>query len=128
MQVNTTGIIGALIERVNNILPTTYEIAPTRPKKFPYAVIGSLNISDLESGDLVLFYIDVWTDEKSLDAGVELEKACDNLRNGLYNAIIEAPGIYGHIGFGNQNCVADNEFDIAHRRLSMSARVFYYNE
>lgn len=128
MQVNTTGFIEALTERVNNILSTTYDIAPTKPKRFPYGVISGLNISDLESGDLVLFYIDVWTDEKQPNAGVELEKACDNLRNGLYNAIIDAPGICGHIGFGNQGSVADNEFDIAHRRLSMSARVFYYNE
>lgn len=126
MKVNTEAFITALTERVNTILPTTYDEAPTKAKSFPYAVVNGINIIDLESGDLASFYIDVWTDEKAANAAIELERACDNLRNGLYNAIIAAPGLYGHIGFDNQNTVADNEFDIAHRRLSMSARLFYY--
>lgn len=125
MKVNTEAFIKALTERVNSILPTTYDEAPTKAA-FPYAVVSGINIIDLESGDLASFYIDVWADEKKPEAAVELERACDNLRNGLYNAIIAAPGLYGHIGFDNQNTVADSEFDIAHRRLSMSARLFYY--
>lgn len=125
MKVNTEAFIKALTERVNNILPTTYDEAPTKTA-LPYAVVSGVNIIDLESGDLASFYIDVWADEKKPEAAVELERACDNLRNGLYNAIIAAPGLYGHIGFDNQNTVADSEFDIAHRRLSMSARLFYY--
>ncbi|MBR5235756.1 MAG: hypothetical protein IKW06_00050 [Clostridia bacterium] len=125
MKVNTEAFIKALTERVNSILPTTYDEAPTKTA-FPYAVVSGINIIDLESGDLASFYIDVWADEKKPEATVELERACDNLRNGLYNAIIAAPGLYGHIGFDNQNTVADSEFDIAHRRLSMSARLFYY--
>jgi hypothetical protein len=126
LEVNTEAFIIALVERVNTILPTTYDEAPTKNAPALYAVISGINIIDLESGDLASFYIDVWTDEKQPDAAVKLERACDNLRNGLYNAIITAPGLYGHIGFDNQNAVTDNEFDIAHRRLSMSARLFYY--
>ena len=126
MKVNTEAFIIALTERVNTILPTTYDEAPTKNAPALYAVVSGINIIDLESGDLASFYIDVWADEKQPDAAVKLERACDNLRNGLYNAIISAPGLYGHIGFDNQNTVADNEFDIAHRRLSMSARLFYY--
>lgn len=126
MKVNTEAFITALTERVNTILPTTYDEAPTKAEAFPYAVVSGINIIDLESGDLVSFYIDVWADEKDADATIKLERACDNLRNGLYNALISAPGMYGHIGFNNQNTVADSEFDIAHRRLSMSARLFYY--
>lgn len=126
MKVNTEAFIKAITERVNDILPTTYDEAPTKAVAFPYAVISGINIIDLESGDLASFYIDVWADEKAADATVKLEQACDNLRNGLYNALISAPGMYGHIGFNNQNTVADSEFDIAHRRLSMSARLFYY--
>lgn len=126
MKVNTEAFITALTERVNTILPTTYDEAPTKVEAFPYAVVSGINIIDLESGDLASFYIDVWADEKDADATIKLERACDNLRNGLYNALISAPGMYGHIGFNNQNTVADSEFDIAHRRLSMSARLFYY--
>lgn len=126
MAANTTALIKALRERVNKILTTYYEEAPSKDAVFPYAVINGVNIIDLESGDLASFYIDVWADEKAADATINLERACDSLRNGLYNAIIAAPGLYGHIGFDNQNTVADSEFDIAHRRLSMSARLFYY--
>ena len=126
MKANTEAFIKTLTERVNAILPSYYEEAPTRDIIFPYAVISGINIIDLESGDLASFYVDVWADEKKPEATVELERACDSIRNGLYNAIIAAPGLYGHIGFDNQNTVADNEFDIAHRRLSMSARLFYY--
>ena len=126
MKANTEAFIKALTERVNAILPSYYEEAPTRDIIFPYSVISGINIIDLESGDLASFYVDVWADEKKPEATVELERACDSIRNELYNAIIAAPVLYGHIGFDNQNTVADNEFDIAHRRLSMSARLFYY--
>ncbi len=126
MKVNTAAFIKALTNKVNAIIPTTYDEAPTKNATFPYAVVSGINIIDLESGDLASFYIDVWADEKKPNAATELEQACDDLRNGLYNAIISAPGLYGHIGFNNQGSVADNEFDISHRRLSMSARLFYY--
>ncbi|MBC5728149.1 hypothetical protein H8R91_06390 [Ruminococcus sp. NSJ-71] len=126
MKVNTEAFITALTERVNTILPTTYEEAPIKNAPPLFAVVSGINIIDLESGDLASFYIDVWADEKAADATIKLERACDSLRNGLYNAIIAAPGLYGHIGFDNQNTVADSEFDIAHRRLALSARLFYY--
>lgn len=123
--VNTEAFIKALTERVNEIMPTYYDEAPTKGG-FPYSVISGINIIDLAEGDLTSFYIDIWVDEKQPEAGIELERACDSLRNGLYNAIIAAPGVYAHIGFENQNGISDGEFDIAHRRLSMSARIFYY--
>lgn len=126
MKSNTEAFIKALTAKVNTILPSYYEEAPTKDVVFPYDVISGINIIDLESGDLVSFYIDVWADEKKPEATEELERACDSLRNGLTNALIAAPGVYGHIGFDNQNSVADSEYDIAHRRLSMSARIFYY--
>jgi hypothetical protein len=126
MKVNTEAFITVLTDRVNDILPATYEEAPTKDVPKLYAVVNGINVIDLESGDLASFYIDIWADEKSDDATVKLERACDDLRNGLCNSVIAAPGFYGHIGFDNQNTVADSEFDIAHRRLSMSARLFYY--
>lgn len=126
-KVNTTAFIEELTKRVNQVLPTTYDEAPLKATSFPYAVVSGINIIDLDSGDLASFYIDVWADEKEPEAAIKLERACDSLRNALTNAVISVPDIfYGHIGFDNQNTVADNEFDIAHRRLSMSARLFYY--
>ena len=92
MKVNTEAFITALTERVNTILPTTYEEAPTKNAPPIFAVVSGINIIDLESGDLASFYIDVWADEKAADATIKLERACDSLRNGLYNAIIAAPG------------------------------------
>jgi len=121
---NTEAFIVTIVERVNAILPTYYEEAPTE-SELSYAVISGINIIPLDHGDLASFYIDIWVDEKKPNATVELERTCDKLRTELYNAVISAPGMYGHIGFDNQNTVADNEFDIAHRRLSMSARLFY---
>lgn len=125
MAYNTTAFVKAMRERVNKILPCYYEEAPTKGH-FPYAVLNGINIIDLASGDLVSFYLDIWVDEKKPEATVELEGLCDRLRNELYNEVIAENGVFAaHIGFDNQNAIADSEFDIAHRRLSMSARIFY---
>lgn len=123
---DTTAFIKALRERVNEVLPTYYSEAPSEDVTFPYAVISGINIIDLAAGDLVSFYIDIWTDEKLPGSGAELERLCDKLRNELTDEVIAVKGVFaGHIGFDNRNTIDENEFDISHRRLSMSARVFY---
>lgn len=123
---NTKSFIKALRERVNKVLPTYYEEAP-QSKQFPYAIINGVHITDADGCDLALFYIDIWADEKSKDATVQLEGACDSLRNNLTDCVIAESGVFAaHIGFDNQNTIADNEYDLAHRRVSMSARIFYY--
>lgn len=123
---NTKAFIKALRERVNKILPTYYEEAPSKNAEFPYAVLNGINIIDLAAGDLASFYLDIWVDEKKPTATEELEALCDTLRNELTNEVIAECGVFAaHIGFDNQNAVADSEFDIAHRKLSMSARIFY---
>lgn len=123
---NTKAFIKALRERVNKVLPTYYEEAPSKNAEFPYAVLNGINIIDLAAGDLASFYLDIWVDEKKPTATEELEALCDTLRNELTNEVIAESGIFAaHIGFDNQNAVADSEFDIAHRKLSMSARIFY---
>lgn len=125
--INTTEFIVALLNKVNEIIPTTYEEAATQGK-FPYAVINSLVITDLSSGDLISFYIDVWTDEKKLNATEELEELCDKIRNELSGEILKVDGVFAaHIGFENQNSISDIDFDLTHRRLSFSARIFYNN-
>lgn len=126
MAANTTAFIKALRLRVNEIIQTYYEEAPSKAASFPYAVLNGINIIDLAAGDLASFYLDIWVDEKKPNATEELEKICDKLRNELTGAVILEQGVFAsHIGFDNQNAIADSEYDIAHRRLSMSARIFY---
>lgn len=126
MAANTTALIKALRERVNKIITTYYEEAPSKDAVFPYAVINGVNIIDLAAGDLASFYLDIWVEEKQPTATEQLESSCDTLRNELTGAVIAESGVFAaHIGFDNQNAIADSEYDIAHRRLSMSARTFY---
>lgn len=126
MAANTAAFIKALRLRVNEIIQTYYEEAPSKAASFPYAVLNGINIIDLAAGDLASFYLDIWVDEKKPNATEELEKICDKLRNELTGAVILEQGVFAsHIGFDNQNAIADSEYDIAHRRLSMSARIFY---
>lgn len=123
---NTKAFIEALRKRVGEVLTTYYEEAPSKSAVFPYAVINGINIIDLAAGDLASFYLDIWVDEKQPTATEELEALCDTLRNELTNEIIAVSGVFAaHIGFDNQNAIAENEYDISHRRLGMSARIFY---
>ena len=116
---NTKAFIEALRKRVGEVLTTYYEEAPSKSAVFPYAVINGINIIDLAAGDLASFYLDIWVDEKQPTATEELE-------NELTNEVIAVSGVFAaHIGFDNQNAIAENEYDISHRRLGMSARIFY---
>ncbi len=123
---NTKAFIKALRERVNKVLPTYYEEAPSKNAEFPYAVLNGIHVIDLAAGDLASFYLDIWTDEKEPNATETLEELCDTIRNELIDEVITERGVFAaHIGFDNQSAAADSEFDIAHRKLSMSARIFY---
>ena len=123
---NTKAFITALRERVSKVLTTYYEEAPSKGAKFPYSVLNGFNIIDLAAGDLASFYLDIWVEEKKPTATEELEALCDTLRNELTNEVIAVSGVFAaHIGFDNQNAIAESEYDISHRRLAMSARIFY---
>lgn len=125
METNTTAFIERVTGAINEILPTTYDEAPTKGT-FPYGVVSGINIIPLAAGDLTSFYVDLYADEKKPGAAVELEKLCDTVRNRLTGAVIYVPGIFGaHLGFENQNGITDAEHDLFHRRLSLSARIFY---
>lgn len=127
---NTKAFIEAFGDRINCILPSFYEEAPAQSSVFPRSVFGGINIipiSDQCFGDMISFYVDLWADEKKTGATEELEALCDALRNELTGEVISKEGIFtAHLGFDNQNTVQDNEFDLCHRRLSMSARIFYF--
>lgn len=130
MGFETTEFIEAITNKVSQITSCYYEQAPTQDSVFPYVVLSGIHVSPLESaesGDLVSFYLDVWTDEKAGEnATVQLEELCDTLRSRLQGETICSDGIFaGHICFENRGEIDDNEFDIAHRRITMTARIFY---
>ena len=128
MAVNTKAFLSALTDWMNeNILTTYYEKAPSSGAEYPYAVVSGINIIEIEeSGDLTSFYVDLWGDEKDPGATEALESLCDTLRSDLVGTVFYVAGQFGaHIGFDNQNSLLDSEHDLAHRRLSLSARIFY---
>lgn len=125
MTANTSAFIAAMSATINAIANCYYEKAPD-DAAYPFVVLGALRITSLDDGDLVPFDLDVWTDEKTADATVTLEALCDTLRNTLTGAIVStANTFYAHIGFESQTPPAEPEFDLCHRRLAMSARIFY---
>lgn len=129
MRFSTTEFIKAMTEKVSSAAPCYYEEAPSQENKFPYVVLSDLRVSSLEnaeSGDLVSFYLNVWTDRKAENANVQLENLCDGLRNSLQGAVISSEGVFsGHICFENQGALGDYDSDIDHRRIMMTARIFY---
>lgn len=125
IKANTSAFIMKLTEYVNSILSCYYEEAPSTAS-LPYAIVNGIYVSDLATGDLVPFYIDIWADEKNPNATEQLEGYCDTLRNALNNkTLIDEDVLYAHIGFENQSRTADTEFDLSHRKLSFEARIFY---
>ena len=123
--VNETDFIIAARNYLEGLFPCYYEEAPTKGA-FPYVVLNGIHTIPLSDGDLASFYLDIWVDEKKEGATEELERICDTLRTELDGAVIATPGIFAsHIGFDSKSSLTDSEFDIAHRRLSLSARIFY---
>lgn len=111
--------------KIHETVPCFYELAPEN-ESLPFAVMNNLYVSALDQGDLVPFYVDVWTDEKLSTATEQIESLCDSLRNALNGTIISTEGAFkAHIGFENQQMPTENEFDLCHRRLSFAARIFY---
>ena len=103
-----------------------YDRAPAKAE-FPYSVVSGITASDLAAGDLSMFDIDIWTDDKLPTATEELESICDDLRNFLHKRIISREGAFaGHIGYESRDPSDDREKDLSPRRLTFSARLFYY--
>ena len=123
--INTGDFIESLKNKINEISPTYYEEA-SKEASFPYIIISGLHITELKTGDLVLFDLDIFADEKNLDATEELELLCDKIRNELSDEIIcNVKSFYGHLQFQSQMPVIEAEHDLCHRKISMSARIFY---
>ena len=129
MNVNTSAFIETLIAEINTMRKgfiSYYDRAPAKAD-FPYSVVSGITASDLAAGDLSMFDVDIWTDDKLPTATEELETICDDLRNFLHNRIISREGVFaGHISYENRDNSDDREKDLSHRRLVFAARLFYY--
>lgn len=125
---NTSAFIEELMTTVNTIktgVKFYYNRAPGKVS-FPYGVVSGINVTDLASGDISSFDIDLWTDDKLYSATEDIEELCDIMRNALHNYIISREGVFaGHIGYENRDTTDDKETDISHRRLFFAARIFY---
>lgn len=130
MAVKAKDFISSLTGKINSNVTTYYEEAATK-SCFPYAVLNGLhindNLADFNNGDIINFYLDVWTDETKPTATEDLEELCDKLRNKLSGAVVSMEGaFYAHLAFESQSPSVEKEYDISHRRLAMSARIYYY--
>lgn len=114
--------IKELLNKVNEIYKCYYDEAP-KNVSFPYCVIPNIVISSLNSGDLCIFDIELYTNE--LKGGISIEEMCDNLRKELDRSIINGLNFNSHIGFEDQNIIKSIEQDLISRRISFSARIFY---
>ena len=126
--INTSDFIEKLVLYLNTVrsgFSVYYDRAPSN-RTFPYGVVSGIHATDLGEGDLTMFDIDLWTDDKLPTATEELESLCDDLRNALHNRVISHDGVFSaHIGYEGRDTSDDREDDISHRRLFFAARIFY---
>ena len=103
-----------------------YDKAPAAAA-FPYSVIKNVHISPLNDGDIINFSLEIHTDDTLAGAAEELERICDAYRNAADGALLsDKTTFYGHINFNSQDDGAlDAEYDLAHRTMSFSLRLFY---
>lgn len=123
--IDTSAFIETLVAMIGQVLPCYYERAK-KDAEDQYCVVGGINANDLSAGDLTMFDVDFWGDDRAPDATVAIEYSCDKVRNLLQNAIIRKEGVFaGHIGFEGRDTTDDRETDLIHRRMFFSARLFY---
>lgn len=126
--INTSAFIEELIKYLNTLkdgFKVYYDRAPIN-RTFPYGVVSGITASELNAGDLTMFDLDIWTDNKLPSATVEIESLCDLCRNALTNKVISSNGVFGsHVGYEGRDTTDDREDDISHRRLFFAARIFY---
>ncbi|MGM9681543.1 MAG: hypothetical protein ACI3XR_08565 [Eubacteriales bacterium] len=115
-------LVNTVKERTS--LPCYYDRAP-KGAKLPYSVLDSVTAGPLNDGDLSLFDVRIWTDDRLPTATEDLEAFCGKVRDAMDGTILSAGGVYAHIGYEGRIPDSDKEDDLCVRRLSFSARVFY---
>lgn len=122
---NTRLFLENLIKHISKVVTCFYEEAPPGAS-FPFAVVSGEYITELNQGDNLEFYLEIFADEKAENSTVEMEDLASSLRAHLNNAIIAADGRFSsHIGFENQKNTFESEPDLCHRRQTYTARIFY---
>lgn len=119
-------LIQTLVRTVGDFaaLPCYYDRAP-KGTKLPYSVLDSVTAVPLHDGDLSLFDVRIWTDDRLPTATTDLEALCGKVRSALEGTVLSVGGVYAHIGYEGRITESDKEDDLCVRRLSFSARVFY---
>ncbi|MCL2518010.1 MAG: hypothetical protein FWF15_05550 [Oscillospiraceae bacterium] len=126
-QYKTKDFIEILVAFIDQYLPCYYEYAPSTAAPQLYAVANGFHESDISYGCLTNFYIDLYTDEKIPNATENLEVITDKLRSAIANEIFTKPlSFYAHVGVDNRINVHDKEFDLCNRKITCTARIFYY--
>lgn len=109
---------------INTFTTSYYEKAPTSGT-FPYCVLIPPTTTDLMSGDLMMFDIEIYANEQ-IGMCELVEELCDTLRNNLNDYILNSENNFNsHISFETSFNLRDNEQDLLARRLTFSARIFY---
>ena len=127
---NAEAFISEITNKINNNVCTCYFEEAPKNARFIYAVLGGELINDLEaaeSGNIITFDVDIYADEKKSTATAELLSTCDKLQNYIaQNNILSADGVfYAHLGVESQSGKSEAEADLYHKRVSISARIFF---
>lgn len=127
---NASAFVSATTNKINDNVCTCYFEEAPKKARFIYAVISGELINDLEaaeSGKMITFDVDIYADEKEPTATAELLATCDKLQNYIaQNNILTVDGVfYAHLGIENQSGRNESDADLYHKRVSMSARIFF---
>jgi hypothetical protein len=120
----TTLAIAKLVNLFNEYIPCYYEEAPGGAE-FQFAVLTGLNGYDIGAGDALSFYLEFYTGECAGDS-VRMDRAIDELRSAFDGrAVLQQGGFGAHITFNSRSGMNENSYDLCHRRLSLTARIFF---
>ncbi len=127
---NASAFISEITNKINNNVCTCYFEEAPKKARFIYAVLSGELINDLEaaeSGNMITFDVDIYADEKESTATAALLETCDALQNYIaQNNILSVDGVfYAHLGVENQSGKSEAEADLYHKRVSLTARIFF---
>lgn len=120
----------ALMRSLNEIAPVACFLnrAPSN-EPFPYAVVCRMSITTLDEGHLATFDLEIHTDETLEDSAETLEDLCDTFRSRVEQMIItDGQTFSAHANYESEREAGEAEFDLMHRTLSFTLRIFHYEQ